>query len=206
MESQQLWTLAQHVWSTGAGELIRIHTYMDTDVMSRCVDLIRDCSGRIVTSGCGTSAMAAKKIAHSLSCIERPSFFLAPSDAVHGALGSVQPNDVAILISKGGGTSEIVAMLPAFAAKGVPIIAVTENPESILGGAATVVVPIKVKREADEFNMLATTSTMVVIAWFDAVCIGLMREMEYTREQFGIIHPGGAVGDRLRDTGSGPTG
>ena len=97
-------------------------------------------------------------------------------------------------------------MLPAFQSKGVPIIAVTENPESILGRAATVVVPIKVKREADEFNMLATTSTMAVTAWFDAVCIGLMREMEYTREQFGIIHPAGAVGDRLRDTSSGPTG
>jgi KpsF/GutQ family protein len=150
-----------------------------------------------VTSGCGTSATAARKIAHSLSCIERPSFFLTPSDAVHGALGSVQSDDVAILISKGGGTHEIVAMLPAFASKSVPVIAVTERPDSPLARAAELVVPVRIEREADEFNMLATTSTMAVIAWFDAVCIALMRETGYTRQQFAVIHPGGAVGERL---------
>ena len=123
--------------------------------------------------------------------------FLSPSDAVHGALGSVRAGDVAILISKGGGTHEIVALLPALATKGVPVIAVTENADSTLGRAAEVVVPVRIEREADEFNMLATTSTMAVIAWFDAVCIALMRMTGYSREQFAVIHPGGAVGKRL---------
>ena len=197
MTGKEQWQIAEHVWDTGARELRRLHQYLTEETFSRCVEMLAQCRGRIVTSGCGTSAMAARKIAHSLSCIERPAFFLAPSDAAHGALGSVQPNDVAILISKGGGTHEIMAMLPAFTAKGVPIIAVTEKPESALGSAAELVVPVRIEREADEFNMLATTSTMAGIAWFDAVCIALMRETGYTREQFAVIHPGGAVGERL---------
>ena len=197
MNSREQWEIAKHVWSIGARELQRLDNHLEPETFSRCVDLIAGGTGRIVTSGCGTSAAAARKIAHSLSCIERPSFFLSPSDAVHGALGSVQTGDVAILISKGGGTHEVVAMLPALQTKKVPVIAVTENPGSALGSAAAVVVPIRIEQEADEFNMLATTSTMAVIAWFDAVCITVMRQTGYTREQFAVIHPGGAVGDRL---------
>jgi D-arabinose 5-phosphate isomerase GutQ len=113
-------------------------------------------------------------------------------------LGSVQTGDVAVLISKGGATHEIVAMLDAFRSKRVPIIAVTARPESPLGKAAELIVPVKIKREADEFDMLATTSTLAVIAWFDAVCIALMRVTGFTREQFALIHPGGAVGERLK--------
>lgn len=201
MEKHEQWQIAKHVWATGAAELERLSQYLGGEVFAACVTMLADCRGRIVTSGCGTSGVAARKIAHSLSCIERPSFFLTPSDAVHGALGSVQPGDVAILISKGGGTGEIVAILPALHHKGVSILAVTEQPESPLGKAADLVVPIKIEREADEFNMLATTSTMAVVAWFDAVCITLMRATGYTRDQFAVIHPGGAVGDRLAGGG-----
>ena len=120
-----------------------------------------------------------------------------PSDAVHGALGSVQPGDIAVLISKGGNTGEITALLPALATKEVRVIAVTEEPLSTLGLAADLVIPVKVQREADEFNMLATTSTLAVVAYFDAVCIALMHETGYTKDQFAVIHPGGAVGERL---------
>lgn len=99
-------------------------------------------------------------------CIERPSFFLAPSDAVHGALGSVQTGEIAVLISKGGNTREITALLPPLATKKIRVIAVTEQPLSALGSAADLVIPVKVQREADEFNMLATTSTLAVVAYF----------------------------------------
>jgi D-arabinose 5-phosphate isomerase GutQ len=153
--------------------------------------------GRVATAGCGTSAAAAKKIAHSLSCIERPAFFLSPADAVHGALGSVQPGDVAVCISKGGNMPEILAMLPAFKTKNVSIIGVTEKEDSRLGGLATVLLKVKVNKEADSFNMLATTSIMAVTAVFDAMCIAIIKRMGYTRDRFAVIHPGGAVGERL---------
>ncbi len=199
--AERRWKIARDVWANAAKELDRLGEEISAWTFSRCVDLLAGCRGRIVASGCGTSAMAARKIAHSLSCIERPAYYLNPSDAAHGALGAVQPGDVAILISKGGATTELVAMLPALAAKEVTVIAVTEDPDSALARAAALIVPIAIEREADEFNMLATTSTMMIVAWFDAVCIALMREGGFTRAQFATIHPGGAVGARLRGGG-----
>ncbi len=197
MNNMEMWEQATHVWRVGEHELRRLASYIDTETFCRCVRLLAECRGRIATAGVGTSAAAARKIAHSLCCIERPAFFLSPGDGVHGGLGAVQLGDVAILISKGGGTAEIMNIVPALKTKGVTIVGVTENPDSPLGKNSDLVMPVKIEKEADEFNMLATTSTMAVISLFDAVAIVLMRYTGYTREQFAVIHPGGAVGDRL---------
>lgn len=192
-----LFALAQSVWATEAAALAALSTSVEPAAFRRCVETLAACRGRILTAGCGTSAAAAKKIAHSLCCIERPAAFLAPGDAVHGGLGLVQPGDVVIAISKGGNTREIVNLIPAIKAKRAFLIGVTEKPDSALGREADLPLRVKVEREPDEFNMLATASTLAVIAVFDAVCIALMRVTGYTREQFAVIHPGGAVGDRL---------
>lgn len=197
MDKERIWTMAVQVWETGARALVRLAETMDRPAVARCVEVLAACQGRIVTCGAGTSAAAARKIAHSLSCIERPAFFLSPADAVHGGLGAVQPGDVAVLISKGGGTKEIVRLLPALKTKKVFIIGVTEEGGSALALGSDLLLRVKVEKEADPFNMLATTSTMAVVAVFDAVCIALMEATGYTREQFAVIHPGGAVGERL---------
>jgi D-arabinose 5-phosphate isomerase GutQ len=112
-------------------------------------------------------------------------------------LGAVQEGDVVILISKGGGTKEITNLIPSLKAKKAFVVGVTEKEGSTLGTACDLLFKIRIAREADEFNMLATTSTMAVIAAFDAVCIALMSYTNYTRGQFAIIHPSGAVGERL---------
>jgi KpsF/GutQ family protein len=197
MKREEILETAQYVWRTGADELQRLCHSMDPDALERCVHMLAECKGRIITAGVGTSGVAAKKIAHTLSCIERPAFFLDPGDSVHGAIGAAQPGDVAILISKGGGTREIINMIDALEAKEVTIIGVTENPDSMLGRHSDLIVCVKVEKEADIFNMLATTSTMAVVAVFDGICIALMKHTGYTKEQFAVIHPGGAVGDRL---------
>lgn len=202
MTSEQIWQKALHVWSVGAREIERLAHTVDREALARCVETIASCRGRIVTSGAGTSGAAARKIAHTLSCVERPAFFLEPADAVHGALGSVQPGDVAILVSKGGGTSEIVRLLPALRTKKVFVIGVTENESSRLARESDLALKVRVEAEADEFDMLATTSTMAVVAVFDAICIALMTRTGYTREQFAVIHPGGAVGERLLKGGA----
>ncbi len=196
-EQSDAWSTALHVWNTAAEELARLQHTVDPAAFERCLEVIAGCTGRVVTAGVGTSGAAAKKVAHSLSCIERPSFFLSPGDAVHGALGAVQPGDVAILFSKGGGTREVVNIIPALKTKQVFLIAVTENPDSVLAKEADLLLRVAIEREADEFNMLATTSTMAVTALFDAVAIALMKRTGYTKEQFAVIHPGGAVGERL---------
>ncbi len=162
-----------------------------------CAHAIAECRGKIILSGCGTSAMAAKKIAHSLSCIERPALFLTPSDAIHGGLGVLQAEDILILISKGGNTKELINLIYACKTKKAKLIGVTENETSVIAENADILVKIKVEREPCRFNMLATASTLAVIATFDSICIALMMMTGYTREQFAVIHPGGAVGERL---------
>jgi KpsF/GutQ family protein len=196
-EQEEVWRQARRTWSVAAAELGRLEHTIDPVAFGRLVELLATCKGRIAVAGVGTSAAAARKIAHSLSCVERPAFFLSPADAVHGGLGAVQAGDVAVLVSKGGGTQEILKLVPSLRTKGVSIVGVTENDGSPLARSCDLLLRVRVEREADPFDMLATTSTMAVVAVFDAACIALMTVTGYTREQFAIIHPSGAVGERL---------
>jgi KpsF/GutQ family protein len=170
---------------------------LDPEVLEKAVTKIGDCRGRIILAGCGTSAAACKKISHSLNCIECPAAFLNPSDAVHGGLGLLQKDDILILISKSGNTGELTKLITACRAKGAFLIGVTEDPDSVIGKEADLTLKIKVEKEPCRFNMLASASTLAVIAVFDALCVSLMEYKGYTREQFAVIHPSGAVGDRL---------
>ena len=109
----------------------------------------------------------------------------------------MQEEDVLILISKGGNTQELVNLIPACRTKQALLIGVSENPDSAIAREADIYLRVKVAREPCRFNMLATASTLAVISVFDSICIALMQMTGYTREQFAVIHPGGAVGDRL---------
>jgi D-arabinose 5-phosphate isomerase GutQ len=193
-----LWATARRVWATEAAAIRGLPGVVDPKAFSRCVGMLAGCRGKILTAGVGTSAAAARKIAHSLCCIERPALFLSPGDGVHGGLGAVQGEDVVIAISKGGNTREIVNLLAAVRAKGAGLIGVTERGGSVLARRSDLWLGVRVPREPDRFNMLATASTLAVVAVFDAVCVALMDVTGYTRAQFALIHPGGAVGDRLR--------
>ena len=197
--SQRLWRIARRVWTAEAAAVRALPQIVEPAAFARCVRVLARCRGKVLTAGVGTSAAAARKIAHSLCCLEHPALFLSPGDAVHGGLGVVQRGDVVIAISKGGQTREISNLLPAIRAKRAFLIGVTENPESVLAQQSDLFLRVKVKREPDAFNMLATASTMAVTAVFDAVCVALMEVTGYTKAQFALIHPGGAVGDRLVD-------
>lgn len=198
MERKAIQESVIHTLCAETEALAALERDLDKDQLADAVQMLAACRGKIILSGCGTSAMAAKKAAHSLCCVERPALFLSPSDAVHGGLGVLQPEDILILISKGGNTAELAALIPACKTKGARLIAVTENPGSVIGQQADCCLTVRVAREACPFNMLATSSTLAVIAVFDALCIALMEATGYTREQFAVIHPGGAVGERLR--------
>lgn len=180
-----------------ADELRALTSELDGEKVVAVAKALMNCRGKVILSGCGTSAMAAKKIAHSLNCIEIPALFPAPSDAVHGGLGVLQEEDVLILISKGGNTQELVNLIPACRTKHALLIGVSENPDSAIAREADIYLRVKVAREPCRFNMLATASTLAIISVFDSICIALMQMTGYTREQFAVIHPGGAVGDRL---------
>jgi D-arabinose 5-phosphate isomerase GutQ len=195
--SADSWKIARQVWATEAGAIRRLAKLIDQSAFERCLEVLANCRGKILTAGVGTSAAAARKIAHSLCCVARPALFLSPGDGVHGGLGAVTGDDVVIAISKGGNTREVVNLLKTIKAKRAFLIGVTEKEDSALGQSSDLWLRITVEREPDPFNMLATASTMAVVAVFDAVCIALMIRTRYTREQFALIHPAGAVGDRL---------
>lgn len=181
-------------------ELMRLAEALDYGAMGRVRDLLaslRKTDGCVFFTGCGTSAQAARKMAHTLSVIEQRALFLDPADAVHGALGSVHKGDVVVFISKGGSTAELVSFLPNVQEKGATVVALGERADSELGRAADVFLPVKVEREPDRFNMLATASTLAAIATFDAIAISLMEEAGFTKSEFLANHPSGDVGHRL---------
>lgn len=201
MDMNPLWQHVEQTLTIEAETIKELSSTISKEEVFQVIQAIKECQGRIVVAGCGTSGVAAKKIVHTLCCIERPAVYLNPSDAVHGELGLVQRGDIVILVSKGGKTGELVSLLPALKAKGVHIITVTENLDSILAKEAATVLKIQVKREPDPFNMLATASTLAVISVFDAIIVALMHQMNYTKDQFALIHPGGAVGELLLNKG-----
>jgi len=152
---------------------------------------------RIASSGCGHSGIACMHFAHLMCCIERPARFISPAEAVHGATGYLKRNDVMLLASRGGKTKELLPILDICHAKGVTIIAVTENRASPLAEGADIVIPLSITREVDRYNSQGTTSFTVLSALFDAMQSALIEMTDYQNESFALIHPGGAVGERL---------
>ena len=153
---------------------------------------------RIMTCASGSSGIAAKKFAHSLCCIERGAMFMPPCEAVHGGLGALKAEDAMVMVSRGGKTAELLPVIGVCKKKGATLIAVTENTASPLAVAADIVLPLHIERESDKYNFRATASFVATVALFDALLAALIEETGYTREMFGLIHPGGAVGEMLK--------
>ena len=170
--------------------------YMDQDAFYEAVKALA-AAPRITTCASGSSGIAAKKFAHSLCCIERGAQFLSPAEAVHGGMGCMKKGDAVVMVSRGGKTAELLPIIDVCNKKGVTLIGVTENLDSILAKKSQIVVPMKIERESDCLNVMATTSYVVTVAIFDAMLNALMVMTDYTLQQFALIHPGGAVGDRL---------
>lgn len=175
------------------GELIK---YIDSDAFAKAVESLANCQ-RIMTCASGSSGIAAKKFAHSLCCIERGASFMSPCEAVHGGLGGLKKDDVMVMVSRGGKTAELLPVIDVCVKKGATLIAVTENRNSILAEKADIVLPLKISNESDPLGLMATSSYIATIALFDALLSALIIETGYTKEQFGLIHPGGAVGEFL---------
>ena len=152
---------------------------------------------RIAASGCGHSGICCQHFAHLMCCIERPARFISPAEAVHGASGFLQAGDVMLLASRGGKTAELLPILNICKQKGVTVIAATENLDSPLANGADIVLQTLVTREVDRFNAQGTTSFTVLSVLFDALQAALIEETGFVNEQFALIHPGGAVGERL---------
>ncbi len=170
--------------------------YMDFDAFAQVVEAMKNCQ-RIATSGCGHSGIACQHFAHSLCCIERPARFISPAEAVHGGMGFVQEGDVIVLASRGGKTAELMPIMRIAKEKKAIVVGITENMNSPLAQESTIVIPMKIEKESDKYNSQSTASFVALSAIFDALQVALIEETGYVNEQFALIHPGGAVGERL---------
>ena len=170
--------------------------YFDEEQFGKTVELLASAE-RIGASGCGHSGIICQHFAHLMCCIERPARFISPAEAVHGATGFLQKGDVMVFASRGGKTKELLPILDICKAKGVSVITITENLDSPLAKEADAVLKQHVNRETDKYNAQGTTSTTALCMIFHALQAALIEETEYREEQFALIHPGGAVGERL---------
>jgi D-arabinose 5-phosphate isomerase GutQ len=175
-----------------------MEAFFDEEAFTKAVELLRD-APRIGTSGCGHSGILCQHLAHLLCCIERPARFISPAEAVHGATGFLQKGDVMVFASRGGKTKELLPILDICREKGVSVITITENTESVLAKGADVVLKQHVNRETDRYNTQGTTSSTALCVIFHTLTTALMEETGFTDEKFAVIHPGGAVGERLNE-------
>lgn len=187
-----------------ASTLQRMAEEIDYNIMEQIATIlssIKKNSKKVIVAGCGTAGMAGKRISHTLSVCEIPSFFLSPADSVHGGMGAMQEGDVLILLSKSGNTQEILNYLPAAKKKGLTVIGVTQDADSKLGKAADFVLRINTEKEPDQWGIISSASTLAFISAFDAIAFWVMEQTGYTKEEFYLIHTGGGVGDILRGEG-----
>ncbi len=170
--------------------------YIDEKEFTRAIDALATAE-RIGASGCGHSGIACQHFAHLMCCIERPARFISPAEAVHGAMGFIKKGDIMLLASRGGKTKELLPIMEVCKEKQATVIALTENINSPLAKGADIVIAMHVSRETDKYNSQGTTSFIVLSAIFDALQSALVEKTNYQNEQFALIHPGGAVGERL---------
>ncbi|QIQ20612.1 arabinose-5-phosphate isomerase GutQ [Zophobihabitans entericus] len=167
------------------------------DDFVRACELILSTKGKVVVSGIGKSGHIGKKIAASLASTGTPSFFMHPSEALHGDLGMIEPNDIALLISYSGRAKEFNMILPTLKSMNVPVIAITGGKDSPLAEAAYSVLDINIEKEACPMGLAPTSSSTNTLLMGDALAITLMRAREFSEEDFARSHPAGSLGARL---------
>jgi len=173
-----------------------IAQYVDENFHQAC-QLIYDCQGRTIVIGMGKSGHIGNKIAATLASTGSPAFFVHPGEASHGDLGMITKNDVVMLISNSGETSEVLNIIPVLKRLGAKMIAMTGNASSTMATLANVHICIKVQKEACSLGLAPTASTTATLAMGDAMAVALLEARGFTADDFALSHPGGSLGKRL---------
>lgn len=176
--------------------LAQLDRYIDSD-FTRVCETITACCGKVVVMGIGKSGHIGCKIAATFASTGTSSFFVHPAEASHGDLGMVTSQDIVLAISNSGESNEIIALIPVLKRQQIPLICMTNNPESTMGKAADIHLCIKVPQEACPLGLAPTTSTTASLVMGDALAVALLKARGFTLQDFALSHPGGALGRRL---------
>ncbi|MGE3769853.1 MAG: SIS domain-containing protein [Bdellovibrionales bacterium] len=167
------------------------------DPFAKAVETVLAATGRTIVSGMGKSGHIARKIAATMASTGTPAHFVHPGEASHGDLGMIVPGDVVILISSGGESPELADLIRHTKRFAIPLIAITSKPQSTLGKAGDIVLTLPAMPEACPMGMAPTTSTTLTLALGDALSVALMETRGFTKDDFGVRHPGGKLGKML---------
>ncbi|MFZ7134685.1 MAG: KpsF/GutQ family sugar-phosphate isomerase [Eubacteriales bacterium] len=179
--------------------LIRVKERID-ESFAKAVEMIHDCTGKIIITGTGKSGLIGRKIAATMSCCDIPCLFLNAYETENGDLGVVRENDLIIVISNSGETDILKHLVvPSCKSLGCEIIVLTGNLTSTLGKESDVALNVGVEREACPLNLNASSSTTATLAVGDALALTAMERRGTTREKFYFLHQGGAWGKTLKE-------
>ena len=179
-----------------AEAIVALTEQINNNFVTAC-KLMMQCKGRVVVMGMGKSGHIGGKIAATLASTGTPAFFVHPGEASHGDLGMITAQDVVLALSNSGETSEVLIILPIIKRLGVPLIAMTGNPNSTLAKFSTVHINVAVKQEACPLGLAPTSSTTAALVMGDALAVSLLQAKGFSRDDFALSHPGGSLGKRL---------
>lgn len=188
--------IAEQVFAIEA-QAIQNLTQQITDDFEKAIHCLSSCKGRIIICGIGKSGLVGKKIAATLASTGSPSFFLHPSEAIHGDLGMLMAEDCFVSISNSGETDEILQILPYIQQVKIPHIALVGNPNSTIAQHADYVLNIGVKEEASPISAVPMASTTATMAMGDAIATALIVLKNFNEKDFARFHPGGSLGKKL---------
>lgn len=193
---QTLQETARNVFEIEIKALEEVAENLD-DCFSQIVEQVCHCQGNVVLTGMGKSGHIAKKIAATLSSLGTPSFYLHPAEARHGDLGMVMANDVVIAISNSGETEEVLAILPNLKRIGSTIIGIASNATSSLLLNSDIAYALPELEEACYLKLAPTSSTTAALVLGDAIAVCASIQKGFTKDNFALFHPSGALGKRL---------
>ena len=188
--------IAANVLKTEANELTRNAEIVDGE-FEKAVELLYKTKGKVVVTGVGKSGHVGAKIAATLASTGTPSFFMHPTEAMHGDLGMISKDDTLLAISFSGESEELTKILPHVQRFGVPIVAMAKDKFSTLGKFSDAFVKLDVSKEACPLDAAPTSSTTLTLALGDALAVCLMKKRGFKKEDFANFHPGGSLGKRL---------
>lgn len=188
--------IVKDVLLTEAKEIEKAAANISFDI-EKAIDLIINSKGKLIVTGVGKSGLVGTKIAATLASTGTSSFFLHPTEAMHGDLGMIGKDDIVLGISYSGESEELVQILPHLKRFNIPLIAMARNEKSTLAQYADVFINISVDKEACPLDTAPTSSTTLTMAMGDALAICLMKKRDFKKEDFASFHPGGSLGKKL---------
>lgn len=188
--------VAKEVLRLEGNELLRNADIIGSDI-EEAVNLIHSCKGKVVVTGVGKSGHIGAKIAATLASTGTPSFFVHPTEAMHGDLGMLQKDDIILAISFSGESDELISIMPHVKRYGNKIIAMAKDKNSSLGKFSDAFIKLDILKEACHIVAAPTVSTTLTLALGDALAVCLMRKNDFKKEDFANFHPGGSLGKRL---------